>query len=444
MKISDLIKMGLRNLRRRKARTILTVVGVIISTVSIMGVLSLNKGMDERFNAMVKENGSLSLITVSSWAAEFDKDGNYIDGKEQKLNDELVEKLKMIEHVRTVSPYRYFWECNLTSGKYEGYLTLVLMDFDSWEVFGYPPLEDGTYPTKEDYKTFLIGKQAINDFYMWSGRTSKTKTIDLSKDKVNLNFQGYTVQKGKKKLDVKINENYKYIDSPDYSEFQYNVYVDIDYFKELYTTYAKSLTTTDRKKALESLNAYEMIYLNVDNIDNVVPVQEEIEKLGYKSESEMSGIVPIQNASNMMQMVLLVIGGVSVAVSAINIANTMIMSIYERTKEIGVMKVLGCLVSDIKKLFLFEAGLIGLIGGLVGVGLSFGLSWLLNTYGGNVFSFLSIDGALDSIEGSISVIPFWLPILGTFFGMTVGVLSGYFPARRATRISAIEAMKTEG
>ncbi len=156
MKISDLIKMGLRNLRRRKARTILTVVGVIISTVSIMGVLSLNKGMDERFNAMVKENGSLSLITVSSWAAEFDKDGNYIDGKEQKLNDELVEKLKMIEHVRTVSPYRYFWECNLTSGKYEGYLTLVLMDFDCWEVFGYPPLEDGTYPTKADYKTFLI------------------------------------------------------------------------------------------------------------------------------------------------------------------------------------------------------------------------------------------------------------------------------------------------
>ena len=63
--------------------------------------------------------------------------------------------------------------------------------------------------------------------------------------------------------------------------------------------------------------------------------------------------------SKMLQVVLGAIGGVAMVVSAINIANTMIMSIYERTKEIGIMKVLGCMLKDIRKLFLFETHLVG-------------------------------------------------------------------------------------
>ena len=107
------------------------------------------------------------------------------------------------------------------------------------------------------------------------------------------------------------------------------------------------------------------------------------------------------------------------------------------------MKVLGCKVGDVRKLFLFEAGIIGLIGGIVGIGLSYLASWLLNTYGGQIFESL-MSGSMGVAEGSqFSVIPFWLPFFAAFFGMMVGVLSGFFPALRATKISAIEAMKSE-
>ena len=126
-------------------------------------------------------------------------------------------------------------------------------------------------------------------------------------------------------------------------------------------------------------------------------------------------------------------------------ANTMIMSIYERTREIGIMKVLGCKVGDVKKLFLFEAGLMGFIGGTIGVGLSYIVSWLMNKYGGDIFSGLMGGGYYGGTTSSsaMSIIPFWLPFFAAGFGILVGLISGFFPALRATRISAIEAMKNE-
>ena len=103
------------------------------------------------------------------------------------------------------------------------------------------------------------------------------------------------------------------------------------------------------------------------------------------------------------------------------------MSIYERTREIGVMKVLGCELRDIRLMFLIEAALIGLMGGVVGVGLSFAISGVINAVGGS----------------ALSIIPFWLVLLGLGFSTLVGILSGFSPANRAVRISALSAIRQE-
>ena len=83
-------------------------------------------------------------------------------------------------------------------------------------------------------------------------------------------------------------------------------------------------------------------------------VQDKIKELGYSSESLIQYFRPTLEASKTLQLLFLFLGGVSMFVSAISIANTMIMSIYERTKEIGIMKVLGCVVKDIRLLFLLK------------------------------------------------------------------------------------------
>lgn len=443
MRLIDLIKMGLRNLMRRKARTALTVIGVVIGTISIMVMISIGLGMNMNFEASVLENGSMTMIYVSSDSWSEGENGEWTNTK-QKLTEETLQQLRNIEHVKNVTPRINCWSANLVSGKYQGYINLYIIDMDCYQEFGFPALADGSYPNKETAKnTIFIGSQAINDFGYFNGNTYKTKTIDLSRDKVSLKFSQYTPNPRKKEYTYPIT-GYEMIPASDtgYSEADWNVFMDIDLYKELFTKYANTLKIDDRKKAVASLSEYENIIINVDNMNNVTGVQEEIEKLGLKSESDMQYIAPMQETAKMLELVLGAIGGVAMLVSAINIANTMIMSIYERTREIGIMKVLGCKVGDVKKLFLFEAGLIGFFGGAVGVGLSYIASWLINKYGTDLFSSLMNTGVAESAVG-YSYIPFWLPFFSAGFGILVGLVSGFFPALRATRISAIEAMKND-
>ena len=103
----------------------------------------------------------------------------------------------------------------------------------------------------------------------------------------------------------------------------------------------------------------------------------------------------------MVQAVLGGIGAVSLFVAAIGIANTMMMSIYERTKEIGVMKVLGCDMGNIRSMFLIESGFIGFMGGVLGALLSYGVSVIVNR-------FVSMSDMMG-MSGNLSRIPFgWL------------------------------------
>ena len=126
----------------------------------------------------------------------------------------------------------------------------------------------------------------------------------------------------------------------------------------------------------------------------------------------------------------------SLFVAAIGIANTMMMSIYERTKEIGVMKVLGCDMGAIRNMFLIESGFIGLMGGVTGVAISYGISMALNRL-------LRIGESLTGMAGDISRIPLWLVAMAVVFAVLVGMVAGFFPAMRAMKLSPLAAIRNE-
>jgi ABC-type lipoprotein release transport system permease subunit len=130
----------------------------------------------------------------------------------------------------------------------------------------------------------------------------------------------------------------------------------------------------------------------------------------------------------------------------------MIMSVYERTREIGVMKVLGCLVGNIRSIFLMEAGFIGFFGGVAGIALSYLLSFVLNFFGGalaegggrfGMFGGFGMYGGMGEEAARVSIIPLWLVLLGMAFATGIGLVAGFYPANRAVRISALEAIKQE-
>ena len=128
----------------------------------------------------------------------------------------------------------------------------------------------------------------------------------------------------------------------------------------------------------------------------------------------------------------------------------MTMAIYERTREIGIMKVLGCELGNIRRMFLMESGFIGFIGGVIGDLISLVVGFVLN----NISLILSLFGQnvdLSSLTGSyayamggsskISIIPPWLLLGALLFATLIGLLSGVAPAGKAVRISALEAIR---
>ena len=445
MRISDLIKMGLRNLSRRKARTGLTVLGVIIGTISIVIMVSIGIGMNNSFDKQFMENGAMTVVRIEQYGSIIDDEGNWLGSKEQVLDDNLVEMVKQVEHVNAVAPV-LDTSAMLYSGKYETYISLRAIGHEAFAEFGYPQLLSGEYPTAGNNSSIVIPTYVLeNYFYNPNSRNYETVSIDPAVDKLTFKFSPWRYTKNERKKEFELDlKNVAVMEESDNWEYNSYVYFDMDYFKEIYTQYANTLKLEDRKKAMAELNTYSYIMINVDNIKNVTQVQEDIEALGYVTYSEMQYLEPLQQTSDMLQMVLGAIGALAMLVSAINIANTMVMSIYERTREIGIMKVLGCLVKDVKKLFLFEAAMIGLLGGVVGIALSYVASFVINKYGGPLFqTLMQSSGVYDVGDAKFSVIPFWLPFLAAGFAMLIGVLAGYFPARRATKISAIEAMKTD-
>ena len=165
-------------------------------------------------------------------------------------------------------------------------------------------------------------------------------------------------------------------------------------------------------------------------------MQDQIKAMGYQTFSLTDMLESMKKTSRTLQAILGGIGAISLLVAAIGITNTMVMSIYERTREIGVIKVLGAEMTDIRRLFLIEAALIGFGGGVIGLFFSYLISWILNTVGARFMADMGSPSA-------ISIIPPLLGISAVAFATLVGIVAGYSPARRAMNLSALDAIRSE-
>jgi ABC-type antimicrobial peptide transport system permease subunit len=140
-------------------------------------------------------------------------------------------------------------------------------------------------------------------------------------------------------------------------------------------------------------------------------------------------------AMAIMQTMLGSIGGLALFVASIGIANTMVMAIYERTREIGILRAIGASPGDIRLLFLTEAALIGLLGGVAGtIG-----GWLLGL-GLNKVILAYLHWQDVPITGTFFVVTGWLVVLALVFATVVGLLAGLYPAARAARLDPLEAL----
>jgi len=173
--------------------------------------------------------------------------------------------------------------------------------------------------------------------------------------------------------------------------------------------------------------------------DSAVPtVLEAAEALGLQAQS-LGAVLEIANrVLAVMQALLGSVGALALLVATLGVANTMMMAIYERTREIGVLKALGARNKEVRRMFTADAVLLGIIGGVVGLILGTLLGRLVDRIG---HFYLAREGVTGI--GQMSIVPPWLAIGALLFAAFIGVLGGFYPAARAARLDPVEALKHE-
>jgi putative ABC transport system permease protein len=187
---------------------------------------------------------------------------------------------------------------------------------------------------------------------------------------------------------------------------------------------------------------YAMIIVKAENPDVVIELADQINSLGFMANTPQAVVEGINSFFTVLQIVFGGVGAIALLVAAIGIANTMTMSILERTREIGLMKAVGATNQDVLSIFLGEAAGIGFIGGLGGVLLGWGSSAVLNLIALSYFaSQVSEQGGMPPTM--VTTTPLWLPIFGLIFATLVGLVSGLYPALRAATMVPVNALKYE-
>ena len=453
MRFSDIVKMCLDSLRRRKGRTILTVLGVFIGCTSIIVMVSIGAGMKESQDQMIANMGDVTVIEV------------YANG-DSKLNDDAVENFRAIAGVTAVMPKASLgnYAVQLFAGANDRYHSdwgnVTGLDASALEDMGYELLE-GEYPQKGEV---LVGQYFAYNFFDTIMPEGKNYVDRWVWDEATQSYSEETPDPFFNPLTTTVTmELRSYEDGADTppayrQELTVSGITKEDYGKGWETSEGIMMDVEDLRELINTLEDttktkfdYSEIYVKAESIDAVVDIEQEIKDLGYYTYSMQSIREELAKQARQIELMLGGLGAISLLVAAIGITNTMTMSVSERTKEIGIMKAIGCYVKDIRLLFLMEAGSIGLIGGVLGLLFSFLVSIGINLFtlgafggGGGITKELLLQ-AMFGGEGvaRTSVITPELVVFALVFSLMVGLLSGYHPANKAVKISALRAIQDQ-
>ena len=463
MRWIDILAQSLSSMLRRKLRSALTMLGVVIGTAAIIVTISLGYGAEQTQMEALQQATNLRLISVYPYYGGEEASGRRIN----KITDQVLRNVRRIEHVEAVTPMQGIYFSGNTSvldkeGRYQCYANLMAVyprDFAKIQ-----QLKTGTgFSGRTDRMEFIMSEMVMAEFVdtkaknweyvdvwdlLYSGKELPLPKLHWLREKFQLKLEWYDYEK----YDPATGEYPQYAQTfparmvgtlaadINGGEFSYSTIVSVDWFKR----WQRENRALLKELGMEALESYENVTVMVDDVDSVETVVRGLKEMGLQCYSPMEYIETYKEQIRTMQNFLGFIGAISMLVAALSIANTMMMSIYERTREIGVMKVLGCRMGNIRALFLTEAACIGLFGGLIGLGASYALSYALNNVpwlremAGSVMS----SGSWYGTEGgTISIIPLDLALSTWGFVIVVALLSGFYPAQRAMRLSALAAIR---
>ena len=360
MKISDLLKLSTDNLRRRKGRTALTVIGVVVGTCAIVVMISLGIATNRRTDEMLSTWSDLTQIQVFSYSENPDTPA---------LDDKMVAQFKEMENVVAATPLYNFqsMNANVVAGKKDRYsmymYNAVGMDVDAIEPMGIE-LVSGSYLTGQSLGRnkipVLVGEDTAYQFedtkksyrnpdrYRWketdeNGNVIKQPFFDITKETLTMQMIYEYDDQGNPKM-----REYELVVvgvmKTDYSKRgTEGIIMNIADMKRLEEEYKKLSKNSGMGggsvvmyggSSGTKVKGYDQVYVKVDDVNHVGAVEQMIKDIGYQTSSMTQYREDMQKQVASGQMMLGGLAAVSLLVAALNIANTMTMAIYERTKEI--------------------------------------------------------------------------------------------------------------
>jgi hypothetical protein len=182
---------------------------------------------------------------------------------------------------------------------------------------------------------------------------------------------------------------------------------------------------------------YDRVTVDFDPTINYTALKDSVEALGFRTFSYAEEFDEIRKFFLYFNLALGMIGLIALSTASLGIVNTMVMSILERTREIGVMKSLGADEVTIRRLFLAESACIGSIGAVGGIF----LGWIISRVASLIAKYFMAQEGVDPFE--LFALPWWLIGIAFALGFVVSLVAGYYPARRAARVDPVEALRND-
>ncbi len=397
MNIKETINTSLNSLSLNKVRTFLTMLGVIIGVFAVVSLVSLVQGVQNYVEDQFESLGSNLIFIVSgnvgSGSGAFREMGKSFSTT--NLKEEHVDLINSYakDYIDYVTPaVQLAQTVKYKSHSYYG--MLMGMNYQSGDIFNISA-EKGRYFNKMEERSsarvgligYLIGEELFGEE---SALGKKVKIDGKSYEIVGI--------LGKK--------------NPDYDEsiiIPYTTALDMFDSSSIMSIAVKAKSNVSLEEATEQVELAMLRDLKSDEFSAMT--QEDI-------------LSSIEGILNVLTIALAAISSISLLVGGIGIMNIMLVSVTERTREIGLRKALGATSKDIKRQFIIEAVLISLTGGILGL----------------LFGWVSTLIARSFIRAEI---PFWAILMSLGFSIVVGVIFGTYPAAKASQKDPVEALRYE-